>query len=335
MEDFRKDDKFVELLQYHTSGEFADAQVELIINGDFFDMLQVKTNSNLPYGILENIAVYKIRKILKGHPLVMSALRHFVESGHRLVIIWGNHDAALWWPGVQEEIKKEISDKIHFQFDPYTFDGIRVEHGHQYETFHQFDLANIFIERRGHRVLNEPFGSFFVSGFLSRLKSQRHYISSVLPFNKYLRWIMFFDVGYFISQGMRALLFFIHMRFISHPMRFTRFSKTIKILLEAIKRPVYAEVARTVIARHKVKAVLMGHDHQAMHIQYPDGTQYLNTGTWIDITSFDPGSLGRSSKPTYAFIEYLNGTKPGEGFLPQLDLRVWRGKYQEWEHSES
>ena len=96
LEDFHKDEKFVEFLEYHTTGKFHDTEVELVINGDFFDMLAVKTNSRLPYGILENIAVYKIRKILNGHPKVCAALQKFIEGGHRVVMIWGNHDAGLW-----------------------------------------------------------------------------------------------------------------------------------------------------------------------------------------------------------------------------------------------
>jgi len=331
LEDFYKDDKFSEFLDYHTSGDFADVDVELIINGDFFDLLQVITSGNIPYGVLENTAIYKIRKILEGHPKVCQALKTFIEKGHRVIMIWGNHDAGLWWPGVQEEIRKTISRDIIFQFDPYTFDGVRVEHGHQYEIFHQFDLKNIFIERKGKRILNEPFGSFFVSGFLARLKLKRQYITNVIPFNKYLRWSMLFDFWFFFIQGLRAAVFFINTRFVYHPMRFSRFSKTVKILGEAFNRPKFAELAPGIMRKHHVKALIMGHDHQAMHLQFADGTQYLNTGTWTDVTSFDPGTLGRLSRPTYAFIEYPVGTAPGQGVLPRLSLKVWRGKYREWE----
>jgi metallophosphoesterase superfamily enzyme len=67
LEDFRKDDKFVEFLDFYSSGEYENANIELVINGDFFDMLQTRT-SHFPYEILENIAVHKIKLILRGHP---------------------------------------------------------------------------------------------------------------------------------------------------------------------------------------------------------------------------------------------------------------------------
>ena len=54
------------------------------------------------------LALFKIRKILKGHTKVMAALRKFTDGGRKLVILWGNHDAALWWPGVHAEVRKEI-----------------------------------------------------------------------------------------------------------------------------------------------------------------------------------------------------------------------------------
>src|SRR4051812_11467412 len=80
LEDFRKDDKFVEFLDYYTR-EYES--VELIINGDFFDMLQARTTiSDTPYEIVESIAVYKIRRILRGHPKVIEAMKKFLTDGH-------------------------------------------------------------------------------------------------------------------------------------------------------------------------------------------------------------------------------------------------------------
>ena len=79
---------------------------------------------------------------------------------------------------------------------------------------------------------------------------------------------------------------------------------------------------------------MMGHNHEAAHRFYRDGTQYVNTGTWTDVTSLDPGSPGRSSRAMYALLEYPPGVKPGQGHLPTVSLMIWRGKHRDFEQFE-
>jgi UDP-2,3-diacylglucosamine pyrophosphatase LpxH len=235
---------------------------------------------------------------------------------------------------VQQEIYKTISSKIEICLTHYEFDGVRIEHGHQYEIMHHFDTDNMFFEVNGRTILNYPFGSFFVAGFLTRLKLRRHYITQVVPFSKFLRWGLIFDFWFTLNQGLQAIWFFFKMRFISHPLRFARLSKTLHIFHELFNRPHFAKIAPGLIDQHKVQILVMGHNHQATHRHYRDGRQYVNTGTWTDVTSFDPGSLGRLSRPTYALIEYPEGVAPGQGTRPQISLRVWKGHHNVWEEFE-
>lgn len=331
LEDFRKDDKFVEFLEFYSD---PGLDVELIINGDFFDMLMARTNVHIPYEILEPVAVHKMRRILRGHPKVIDALKKFIEGGRKVKMIWGNHDAGLWWPGVQAEIHKTISPKLEILLTDYTFDGIRIEHGQQYEIMHHFDVDNMFLKARGRTILNYPFGSFFVGGFLTRLKLRRSYVSQVVPFSKFIRWGLIFDFWFTLIHGIRACWFFVKMRFIYHPYRFARISKTIRILHELFDRPRFASLAPEILKKYGAQVLIMGHNHQPDHRHFADGSQYVNTGTWTDVTSFDPGSLGRLSRPTYAHIEYPEGVSPGTGTTPQVTLRVWRGRHHEWEQFE-
>src|SRR6185312_6549304 len=41
LEDFHQDERFKEFLEYYSTGKYKDYDVELIINGDFFDPLAV------------------------------------------------------------------------------------------------------------------------------------------------------------------------------------------------------------------------------------------------------------------------------------------------------
>jgi len=41
LEDFHQDEKFQDFLEHYSTGPYSDAEVELIVNGDFFDPLAV------------------------------------------------------------------------------------------------------------------------------------------------------------------------------------------------------------------------------------------------------------------------------------------------------
>ena len=50
-EDFHEDERFAEFLEYHTTGEFEDAHVELVLNGDILDLLKVRVGGIWPDAI--------------------------------------------------------------------------------------------------------------------------------------------------------------------------------------------------------------------------------------------------------------------------------------------
>lgn len=131
-EDFFHDDAFASFLVYHarlSADPSAPAHYrkpwKLIINGDFFDFLQVTT---LP---AEGEALYKVKKvnhynqltpnerdyglgtssleiewkleqIARGHPIFFQALGWFLaHPSHELIILKGNHDIEIYWKAVQ------------------------------------------------------------------------------------------------------------------------------------------------------------------------------------------------------------------------------------------
>jgi UDP-2,3-diacylglucosamine pyrophosphatase LpxH len=340
LEDFHQDDRFYEFLDYYSSGDLTNADVELVINGDFFDPLAVipvpKAGEKLrpldyPSEVEEESAVKKFQQIIQAHPITMKGLRLFIQRGKKIIFRWGNHDAALLWPKVQDLITRELSttypQRIEFQKDPYIFDRICIDHGHQHEYLNQFDEKNIFIERKTTRgiqtIQNLPFGSFFVLGFINRIKLERSYINQVQPFRLYLRFALLIEPMFFFINGFRAAWFFIKMRFITHPMRFARLKKSFFLLLEVFHRPSLEKVAERFFTSKDADSLefdtlILGHDHQAKMRIFPGGRQYINTGTWTPITSLDMSTLGRRILRTYALIEYKNQKAIAT-------LKVWNG----------
>jgi UDP-2,3-diacylglucosamine pyrophosphatase LpxH len=341
LEDFHQDDRFKEFLDYYGTGEYEDADVELIVNGDFFDPLAViplpgrdgkLPPLEYPLEVEEPAAVEKFKSILNGHPVSFGAMKDFLKRGKKIIFRWGNHDAALLWPAVQELLRNHLSPplphQVEFQKDPYIFDRICIDHGHQYEFLNQFDENNIFIERKTKygikKIQNLPFGSFFVLGFINRVKLQRSYINQVQPFRLYIRLSLLLEPMFFFINGIYAAWFFIKMRFITHPMRFARLKKTFLLILEVFHRPSLEDITEEFFmgpegGQLPYDTIIMGHNHQANMRLYPGGKQYINTGTWIPITSLDMSTLGRQILRTYALIEYVDGKA-------RASLKIWHGE---------
>src|SRR4051812_23869982 len=95
-EEFYYDEKFIEFLEYYSTGEYSGADVEVIINGDFLNLLQTDYKGHFTTVITESIDLYKIKTIVEGHRAVFDALRSFAGlPNKRLTYVVGNHDQGM------------------------------------------------------------------------------------------------------------------------------------------------------------------------------------------------------------------------------------------------
>ncbi len=181
-EDFRQDGKFAEFLDYHCEGEWKDEEVELVANGDFFNLLSVDLDGRMQEAITERLAVEKTEAILRGHPLVFDALARFAQRRDRSVtFLMGNHDPGLLFAGVRGAITRRVGGAHRFILDGYDFDGVHIEHGMQREPMNAFNPARYFREKDGEVFLNLPLGSRYIIHVLNEEKAQRPYIDKVAP----------------------------------------------------------------------------------------------------------------------------------------------------------
>ncbi|MGB5366149.1 MAG: metallophosphoesterase, partial [Polyangiales bacterium] len=103
LEDFIHDDRFVELLAFYQNLAGVEGSIELILNGDIFDLLKVKIADQWPTEVTEEIAIAKLQQCLEGHPRFVLALREFIHKPtNRVTYLPGNHDLEFWFAGVQE-----------------------------------------------------------------------------------------------------------------------------------------------------------------------------------------------------------------------------------------
>lgn len=324
LEDFTEDDVFIEFLEYYCSEEFAEAEVELVLNGDFFNMLQVDYQDEFVEMITEEISMHKMEKIRNGHMELFDALKKFEGLPNRsIVFIVGNHDAAMLWPDVKKQLKTWISPRIRIEEDAYTFDHVMITHGHRHEFIHHFNPKQFWYEAAsGERYMRLPWGSYFVIDFLNRMKLDRPFIDKVKPFRRYLRFAFFNDFFFFWKIIFSIFKFWFKNRIHSDPYRRREFKLSPKRLYDAMSHMGLTESAERILKKTNYRIVIMGHTHNYDFRQFGTHGEYFNTGTWNETISLEVYSLGRSLNRTYVYLEY------DEKGQPRAALKRWVGKHK-------
>jgi UDP-2,3-diacylglucosamine pyrophosphatase LpxH len=191
LDDFDQDESFKGLLESITRRRSS----ELIINGDFIDFVAVTLDkeTSRPFsrlGCTEEESLRKLERMLEAHGGFFTALRQFMEKGHRVVLIPGNHDIDLFWPKLRDRLLEELGrpDSGHFHFESsgvYKDGGLYVEHGNQYYADSVFeDFTHPFLRdpKTGELRLERSWGNCFMEYFSNGMMSERNpFINNVRP----------------------------------------------------------------------------------------------------------------------------------------------------------
>lgn len=321
-EEFSEDDLLIEFLEHFSSGEHAADDLELIINGDFFNLLEIIGDNRATETITAEVAVAHLERIFAGHPDLFDALHDFARREHKsLTFIVGNHDAALLFPEVQRALHQRLGRQVEIK-NYYSYGGVFIIHGHQYEFIHSFDMRD-FTHRDpdGVECLKLPYGSLFVIQFLRRMKSRRPYIDKVKPFEKYLRWAFWNDHLFFWRVIFGIIGFWSVNRFSRDPYRRREFALSPMRFLNAMTHKSLPRTAEDILRQTNYKLVVMGHSHKIDYHLFGNFREYFNTGTWTEIISVDVAQLGRSYLRPYVKIDFENDA-------PRASLHNWIGSHR-------
>jgi UDP-2,3-diacylglucosamine pyrophosphatase LpxH len=170
--DAEVDKQLISLLtHYRSGGTAANAaagintprrRVCLVIAGDFLDLVGVSltpepgsvrtepTTEERRHGLgsASDHVVHKVHAIAARHRRVFEALCDFLEQGHQLVVVRGNHDIELHWRAAQRALVEAISQHAssaagardvasRVRICPWFFavEGLLyVEHGHEFDA---------------------------------------------------------------------------------------------------------------------------------------------------------------------------------------------------------
>lgn len=337
-DDFREDDRLAQLLRRYDLPPHQDDEVHLVLNGDIYDLLKVPVNGKFPDAITERLSLFKLEQCLTGHPVVVEALKRFLASPkHRITYQPGNHDMELFFPAVQRLFCRTITgEETHPRLsfvpeEPFLAlsDGVQLHHGHQFEAIHAFDFQRLFLTR-GQRepILNLPWGSLFILTVVNKLIEERPYLDKVMPFWPLFAGGMIFDTRFTVKMITDCAVAFGKARL--NPAWWSKrpFEKAGRFLRNDVGFFGGLEHRAEKLLNRKgseVNALVMGHTHQEMLRTWPNDKVYVNTGTWMPMTSLRLASLGQSLMLHYAQITWRDDGPP------RVALMRWHGQQPEVE----
>jgi len=337
-EDFKFDDEICELFEFFSSSIYGDGpggavEVELFINGDFFDFLNVPYFGEFEDAITEEIALAKLEAIMAGHPKVMAALKRFASKPNKkIVYLIGNHDADLFFQKVRERIIREWdpegnypSEKVEIIADRDRVrleGGIEIHHGSQFEAVNYLNFESPTIPSYlSEPILNLPWGSFYVLKIVNRLKWEREHLHRVRPVKVFVLMGLLTDPWFTIRYVFLSAYYFLQTRFFYSAKRRTKLKQTIAIVKQetALFQDLEKQARKILDQEPEVNTVIFGHTHRPMKKVYPDGKQYINTGTWTQMINLDWVTLGQQFCLTFALIRIREGQV-------RCELRQWVGE---------
>lgn len=339
LEDFHYDEELVEFLKYYSEGEFANRTVELIINGDLFDLLAVPF---VPFFDdefwSEEAALEKLKLILDAHKEVIQAFDNFLSQKNKTItFIIGNHDGELIFPSLQEHLLSRISEANRCKFiimapedGEYTpHKGVRIKHGHEYEIANNFKPSDSMIEdNKGKKYFLPPWGSYYVIRVINKFKEQRDHINAVRPIKRFLINGLIYDSLYTIRFMFANAFYFVLVRFIvffkqGHPLK--------EVLDHALNElelfKDYESMTEEYFQQNEdVKLLIMGHTHNPLYKIQVNGQIFLNTGTWTDMYYIGFENRGHGARLTFAQVDIHKekGKETGEESFDSA-LFCWKG----------
>jgi len=235
LEDFFFDTSFARFLMWLDEESVQHRRKwRLVIAGDMVDFLQVvklpdddifalrPRERDYGLGTSAEKTIWKMGVMIRGHKVLIRALGRFITSGHRLVIISGNHDIEWSIPSVQEAFREVMADFLPsgaLDRNRIVRDGIAfcpwfyyepglvwIEHGHQYDGINSFDwFLHPWLPESDELML--PAGSFFVRYLFNKVEQTDPFADNVKPMSAYLR--KYALRLFFSRQIMRGLKSFI------------------------------------------------------------------------------------------------------------------------------
>ncbi len=151
------------VIRSYSEEPFRNLAVDLVLNGDTFDLLKTSVDGRYPVHITAEVAVHKLEKVLDAHPDFVDAVKAFLvaPAPRRVFFTVGNHDQELLFPEVQRALRARFDDNPGLYLPGFSI-GIGdalIEHGSQGDSLFRVPPEAPFVSFQGQRILNLPWGT--------------------------------------------------------------------------------------------------------------------------------------------------------------------------------
>lgn len=153
-DDFPRSDFLADVIRRYGRDPYRWLSVDLVFNGDTFDLLKTSSRGGWPTHITRDIAIDKMERVAAAHPAFFEAVRDHLRidpERRRAFFIVGNHDMELFFPEVQNVVRSRIgvSDNVLFPGVETSIGRMHVEHGSQLDPLFTIDAERPFVTARG------------------------------------------------------------------------------------------------------------------------------------------------------------------------------------------
>jgi UDP-2,3-diacylglucosamine pyrophosphatase LpxH len=158
-DDFPRSDFLADIIRGYGRDPYRWLAVDLVFNGDTFDLLKTPSRGGWPTHVTRDIAIDKMEQVASSHPAFFEALREHVQGDperRRVFFVVGNHDMELLFPEVQAVIRQRagLTENIGFPGLELPLGRLHIEHGSQLDPLFAISLERPFVDSRsGEKIL--------------------------------------------------------------------------------------------------------------------------------------------------------------------------------------
>jgi UDP-2,3-diacylglucosamine pyrophosphatase LpxH len=326
-DDFPHSDFLAELILSYNQSPFKQLAVDVVFNGDTFDLLKTSHEGAFPRHITAAVALGKFRRVAAAHPAFFRAVRQFLahkSAPRRVALLVGNHDPEIQFTEVKQAIRElcDVDGRLSFPGTALDIGKVHIEHGHQLDPSFRVDPEVRFVRFDDQEVLNISWASAALLDTVMPLQPLLHFYDRLKPKSEVFE----------LLPELKELLLDAFWQYWTHDYwegYFDSDDPTRRLTWTMLKETIWRFGSRnpevsmddTFVQRlrddDRYALCVLGHQHQAMCWSYGD-RKVLQSGGFRN--EYMLGNRGQQLRPIpKSYVEvYLSGGMPVQSGLLEL-----------------
>ena len=112
LEDFDEDERFIEFIDYYSTGNYEKKEVHLVLNGDILNLIQIDIDGIFTHIMDDKHCVQSLELIYRGHKEFFEALKDSKKPNKKLSYVIGNHDAGMAFEPCQKKFSEYVGGEV-------------------------------------------------------------------------------------------------------------------------------------------------------------------------------------------------------------------------------